>query len=84
MEYEYTFKFFKVKSSDIFLNYIKDFLLDMDDWIYNIENKILILRNKDHKNSEILKLLNVKSNILSEIDIFLSNNKIKNFKIEII
>lgn len=84
MEYEYYFNFLKIKSSDKITNSMKIFIYDMDEWFHNIEKKIIFLRNKDYRSSQILKLFNIQSNILSEIDIFLYNNKIKNFKIEII
>tara|TARA_Y100000991_G_C21956591_1_gene342405 strand:+ start:926 stop:1192 length:267 start_codon:yes stop_codon:yes gene_type:complete len=84
MEYEYSFNFLKIKSSDKINISMKKFLYEMDDWFYIIEKKIIILRSKEYISLEIFKLLNVQSNILSEIDIFLSNNKIKFFKIEII
>ena len=84
MEYEYSFNFLKIKSSDKINNSMSKFLYEMDEWFHSIEKKIVILRREKYKSSEILKLFNIQSNILSEIDIFLSNNKIKNFKIEII
>ena len=84
MEYEYSFNFLKIKSSDKINNSMIKFLYKMDEWFYSIEKKIVDLKREKYKSSEILKLFNIQSNILSEIDIFLSNNKIKNFKIEII
>ena len=84
MEYEYSFNFLKIKSSDKINSSMVKFLYEMDEWFYSIEKKIVDLKREKYRSSEILKLFNIQSNILSEIDIFLSNNKIKNFKIEII
>ena len=84
MEYEYSFNFLKIKSSEKINNSMTNFLYDMDAWFYSIEKQIVELQREKYRSSEILKLFNIQSNILSEIDIFLSNKKIKNFKIEII
>lgn len=59
------------------------FIISMDEWYGLIENKLIIFRSKDNVNIEIQKLLNIQLNILSEIDIFLSNRKL-NYRIEII
>ena len=53
----------------------------MDKWYFIIEEEIISLRYKEYTNIKIHKLLNIQSNILSEIDLNLSNHKI-NFKIE--
>ena len=55
----------------------------MDEWYSLIEDKLIIFRSKENVNTEIQKLLNIQLNILSEIDIFLSNQKL-NYRIEII
>ena len=83
MEKEYFFYRFKIKSSVELNNKTLNFLFDMDKWLCEIENKIAILYSKEYKSEDILKLFNIQMNILSEIDIALSNSKI-NFKIEII
>ena len=83
MEKEYFFYRFKIKSSVELNNKTLNFLFDMDKWLCEIENKIAILQSKEYKSEDILKLFNIQMNILSEIDIALSNSKI-NFKIEII
>ena len=84
MEYEYYLNFLKIRSSNKIDNSMLKFLYEMDEWFYIIEKETMILKTKHYKSLELLKLFNIQSNILSEIDIFLSNNKIKNFKIEII
>ena len=79
---EYIFKNIRIISNLLDIESYK-FIIEMDDFYTLIEWKLIILRSKDNVNIEIQKLLNIQLNILSEIDIFLSNKNI-NFRIEII
>ena len=79
---EYIFKNIRIISNLLDIESYK-FIIEMDEFYTLIEWKLIILRSKDNVNIEIQKLLNIQLNILSEIDIFLSNKNI-NFRIEII
>ena len=79
---EYIFKNIRIISNLLDLECYK-FINEMDTCYTIIERKLIILRSKENVNMEIQKLLNIQLNILSEIDIFLSNKNL-NFKIEII
>ena len=84
MDNEYKFKFLKIISSKELNKKTLDFIKDMDEWYLNIEKEIFYLRTKEYTETKIYKLMNIQSNILSEIDIILSNIKLNIFKIEII
>ena len=79
---EYIFKNIRIISNLLDIESYK-FIIEMDEFYTLIEWKLIILRSKDNVNIEIQKLLKIQLNILSEIDIFLSNKNI-NFRIEII
>ena len=79
---KYIFKNIRIISNSLDIDSYT-FIISMDEWYSLIEDKLIIFRSKENVNTEIQKLLNIQINILSEIDIFLSNQKL-NYRIEII
>lgn len=79
---KYIFKNIRIISNSLDIDSYT-FIISMDEWYSLIEDKLIIFRSKENVNTEIQKLLNIQLNILSEIDIFLSNQKL-NYRIEII
>ena len=84
MENNYIFKCLKITSSEkININSL-NFIKNIDNWFSKVDEEINILEQKNYNENNIVKLLNIQFNILSEVYIHLSNIKINNFKIEII